>query len=571
VASHPGETIVADVLCPVVVGREAELAALEECLSTAISGRGGCVFVTGEAGIGKSRLARELTTLAESRGAAVVVGRAVPSGASVPYRPLTQALFQAMRVLEVRDEAGLRPWLPALGAIVPGFAAEPRETESPDPPVIRGEAVVQFLERLAPAGGLVIFLEDLHWADPDTIAIVEYLADNAASMPVLCVVTIRSELPTAALTLARRERGRAGMTHLTLGRLGPAQIAVMVEACVPGAAADLLARVQGEAEGVPLLVEDVLASPGVPRSFADTVRERLADFSPHERLVIDAAAVLGRDFDWELLTAMTGQAADAVSAGLARGVDRLLLSADGTSIRFRHALTREAVLEQLLPPRHRDLAAAALAALNAAGQPHADSRRDLAADLAERAGDRARAGVLLTSSGQASLRRGALATAVGTLRRAADLLEGDGRQDGVELVLVEALALAGRVDEAATVGARLIGRLGHDPGTVTTRIEVHLRLAQAAVAASLWTMARHQVDSACGLAGTGAPPAMAARVALLEAEIAFAADDPGQARRLAAGTLDGPEISPDVRCHALEIIGRSERATDLAAGRVGFE
>src|SRR5260370_16787568 len=80
----------------------------------------------------------------------------------------------------------------------------------------------------------------------------------------------------------------------------------MVHACIPGAEAELLRRVQASAEGVPLLVEDLLASPGLPESFTETVRERLAGFSEPQRSVIEAAAIL-RHFDWELLPPVSGQ------------------------------------------------------------------------------------------------------------------------------------------------------------------------------------------------------------------------------------------------------------------------
>jgi len=92
--------VMADKLCPVVVGRDAQLRTLTECLSAAAEGGGRCVFVTGEPGIGKSRLVREVRevrevrALAEGRGAFVVMGRCV-AGASVPYRPLTEALGAA--------------------------------------------------------------------------------------------------------------------------------------------------------------------------------------------------------------------------------------------------------------------------------------------------------------------------------------------------------------------------------------------------------------------------------------------------------------------------------------------
>jgi hypothetical protein len=149
-----------------------------------------------------------------------------------------------------------------------------------------------------------------------------------------------------------------------------------------------------------------------------------------------------------------------------------------------------------LPPRLRRAAANALAAVEARHPDLAGGWRDVAADLAARAGDRARAGRLMRDSGRYSLQVGALATAADTLRRAADLLEISSERAESELMLIEALALAGRVDEAAAVGFRLIGRLGDDPATGPTRIEAHLRLAQAAVSASRWPMARHRTELA---------------------------------------------------------------------------
>jgi AAA ATPase-like protein len=359
-----------DVLCPVVIGREAELRTLAGALGEALRGQGRCVFLTGEAGIGKSRLAREVAVQAAGAGAAVVVGRGVPTGASAPYRPLTEALLQALRGHPIPGEASLAPWRPALGAIIPGIGGTDRGAEVSL--AIRGEAVVQLLRRIADPGGMVVILEDLHWADPDTIAVVEYLAGNLAGLPVLGLATVRSETPSPALSLARRQRGLLGSTHLALERLDAEQAALMVRACHPEAGREEIARVQRTAEGVPLLIEEVLASPGVPGSFADTVRERLDELTVQERAVIDSAAVLGRSFDWRLLAPMTGVTPEFVGDVLARGIENQILSSDGASFRFRHALTREAVLSALLPHRHQALAAAGLSAVDA-GDPDSSS------------------------------------------------------------------------------------------------------------------------------------------------------------------------------------------------------
>ena len=561
----------AQVLCPVVIGRDTELEAVDAALTAAMTGHGGCVVITGEPGIGKSRLVLETAGRAAARGIRVVAGRAVPQSATAAYRPLTDVLVQLLRDRAVPGDTTMEPWLPALGALLPGMAGLAPASGSASEevsPGIRAEALIQLLRRLAPHG-LVIVLEDLHWADPDTVALMEYLGEHLDGESLLCVLTLRVSRPSAALEVARRQRGRPGVLHLGLDRLSDEDMARMVHACVPGAEAELLRRVQASAEGVPLLVEDLLTSPGPPESFTETVRERLAGFSEPQRSVIEAAAILGRHFDWELLPAVSGQTAALVAETLGLAVEQLLVSADGTAFRFRHALTREALLDTMLPPRQRALASAALAVLDAAHPRLEGGLRELAADLANRAGDRRRAGTLLSESGGQALAWGALATAIGALRRAADLLEGTPERERAELLLVESLALAGRVEEAAAAGGQLITRLGTEAAELRT--EVHLRLGQAAVAASRWQMARHHLGAARDLAGTSPPAGVRARMGVLDAEVAFAADDLDEARLLAGKVLATDDGAPDVRCHALELIGRSHRLHDLSAARSAFE
>jgi len=395
----------AQVLSPVVIGRDAELQAVDAALTAAMAGHGGCVVITGDPGIGKSRLALETASRAASRGIRVVTSRAVLQSATAAYWPLTDALVQLLRDRPVPDDPAMEPWLPALSALLPGMAARAPASGSAGgefSPGIRGEALIQLLRRLAPQG-LVIVLEDLHWADPDTVALMEYLGEHLDGESLLCVLTLRANRPSAALDVARRQRGRPGVLHLGLDRLSDEDMARMVQACVPGAEAELLRRVQASAEGIPLLVEDLLASPGLPESFTETVRERLAGFSESQRSVIEAAAILGRHFDWELLPAVSGQTADLVAETLGLAVGRLLVSADRTAFRFRHALTRETVLDTMLPPRQRALASAALAVLDAAHPGLEGGLRELAAELANRAGDRRRAGTLLSESGGQAL------------------------------------------------------------------------------------------------------------------------------------------------------------------------
>ena len=554
-------------LCPVIVGRDSELATLRDALDSALRGNARSVVIAGEPGIGKSRLGREVAQWAGDRGATVTTGRSVPSSTSTPYRPLTEALLQLLRDGQLPDDPAVSRWIPLLEPVLP-MHVRGRVAPGDEAASLRGEAVLQLLLRIAP-DGLVLVLEDLHWADPDTVSVLEYLADNLRGSRVLLVMTMRDSSPSAALDMARRQRGRSGAVFMTLDRLTGEQLAAMVRACEPQAPDDVIDRVQEASDGVPLLVEELLASPGLPEGFTATVRARLDDMETSHRHVIETAAVLGRHFDWELLAPITGHRDEVVSTALVAGVDALLLSSQGTALRFRHALTREAVLGTIIPPRQRQLAEAALAAVS--NRELSADQRDLVIDLSLRAGDRCRAGGLLHESGSESLRWGALATAAETLQRAAKLLEGAAEQADAELELVEALALAGRSEEAAAVGGRLMIRLGPDPSTAALRVEVHLRLAQAAVAAARWQMARHHLEQVRSLAGSDLSPRAAARAAVLEADVLMASDDHETARDLAESILHTEGATPDIRCHAFEIVGRSRRPVDLAAARSAFE
>jgi len=572
VAEHTD--LMADLLCPVVIGRGAETGALRSALAAAREGAGAVVFLTGEAGIGKSRLAGELAAEARADGVRVLTGRAVPASEASPYRPLTEALLQALRGHPLPDDDGLAPWRPALRAIIPAIAptidGHDGDGHGDHSPAVRGEAVLQLLRRLAGPAGLLLVLEDLHWADPDTLAVVEYLSDNLSAEPVLCVATCRGEPASAAAELIARLHGRRAASRIALGRLSADEVAAMVRACLPAAGDDVLSRVQRLAEGVPFLVEESLAAPGVPRSFADGIRARLAAVSDEERLVLYTAALFGRQFDWRLLPAATGLPADVVAGALEGGVASQLLTVDGDAFRFRHMLTREAVAAEVLPPRRVALAARALAALEAAHPDLPGASGDLAADLAIQGGDPGRAGTLLLASGRSALGRGALATAIGTLRRAAELLADLDQRDQAETLLVEGLALAGRVDEAMRIGDRLIAQLVPG-GAATRRAAIHLKLAHAAVDGTRWAAARRHVGIAGDLLTAHPEPALSARAAVLDAEIALADDEVDRARALAETALASSGESPEIRCRALELLGRARRVSDIDGARDAFE
>ncbi|MDQ1424831.1 MAG: hypothetical protein QOD72_2329, partial [Acidimicrobiaceae bacterium] len=550
-------------LCPVVVGRADEMDLLVGALDDAVAGRGSLAVLLGEAGIGKSRLARELVSHAQSRGARVLRGRAVQGSAAVAFRPLAEALAPVADEL-LAAGALLEPWLPALAGIAPGIGDQ-RRSPADDSPAARGEAVLRALQAVCGNGGLLV-LEDLHWADPETLAVVDQLTDNLERASVLCLVTVRSEEPSSGRDLARAIADRRAGVVLKLPRLNDAQVSAMVHECTGGRPRADLERIISVAEGVPFLVEELLASPGVPTSFAETVQRRLEELDDEGRDVLTMSATLGRHFDWHLLSAATGMPQPAVVDALERATAAQLLAVDGDGFRFRHALTREAVLDTVLPPRRAAMATAALAAFDGAHANLGGSLREVAAALAERAEQPERAGALQLAGGLDALEHGALGSAVVALRRARELLpDGDARDRAGE-ALVDALTHAGQVDNALATGQELIGRLPADRAA-----SIHLRLARAAIVGARWELAGTELDSARELVGADATSPRHAELAVHDAELALGVGDPVTAidRARTALAAAGP-AQPEVACAALLLIGRCERLSSLERAEAAF-
>ncbi|HEV3400182.1 MAG TPA: AAA family ATPase [Acidimicrobiales bacterium] len=526
--------------CPVLVGRSHEVAVLAAAVDGACSGGGSVVFLFGEAGIGKSRLVQETISTAAERGARLLRGRAVPGSGAAAFRPLTEAL--APVAAELGPISDLAAWLPALGAIVPTLAVA--DAVDVTPPV-RGEAVLRLLSSVCSGRGGLLVLEDLHWADPETVAVVEHLSDNLDRAPVLCLVTVRSEEDSAARDLVRRVASRRTATVLELDRLNAAQVAAMVHSCADASDADVVERVVSMSEGVPFLVEEMLVSPRLPASFAEGVRARLAALPERDQRVLVAAAAFGRHFDWRLLAAASGVAEADVVDALDRGVATQLLAVEGDGFRFRHALTAEAVFESVTPPRREASASAALAALDEAYDEVPSDLRPVAARVAERAGQRERAGRLYLASGKDALARGALQTALVACKRATSLLPPGMEQDEALERLVDALVQIGRVDEAVATGRELVSRSPADRAA-----RVHLRLAAAAVTAARWELAGEHLAAARPLVDSLRSAALRAELDLRDGEVALGVGE--------------------VECAALQLLGRCARRSSLETAEAWF-
>jgi DNA-binding CsgD family transcriptional regulator/tetratricopeptide (TPR) repeat protein len=587
---------VRDLLCPVLVGREREWDAVADALAVARDGRGGLVFLAGEAGAGKSRLCREAAARADAEGMLVLAGRAVRRDSPLPYRPLTDALLPVAGTID-HDAAELGPFGRALDRILPATAPDapptPHEVDEREP-LVCGEAIVRLLRAVAAGRGCLLVLEDIHWADPETLAVLEYLADHIDAEPITCLATLRTDEASPARELAARLAERRAASVVRLDRLDDARVAEMVRACLRSdAPAEILSFVTERAEGLPFLVEELLAGlagsdalvhtgegwqvgelvPTVPSTFADTVRGRLSRLDPEAQRVIGTAALLGRDFDWTLVAHATGLDEGVVLSTLRACVDAQLVGVTGPQrFRFRHALSRDVVTAEIMPHERASLSASAVAAIEQAHPGLDGDWCELAAELAEASGNRGEAARLALEVARRALERGALGSAELSLERTKRLAAGDALLTlACDESLARTWAAAGEVDNAMATGHDVLAALAATGAAPDRRAQLHITLARAAIVAGRWGDAARSVADAGELAGQNAEIAM--HVAALGAQVAIALGRPDEALALAteaAGRATRAN-APAVACEAFEVIGRVHRGTDVAHAEEAFE
>ena len=327
-----------------LVGRDEELAVLREALVESADGCGRFVLVSGEAGIGKSRLLEEVATTASATHV-VLTGRAVEGGGA--YRPVADALVGALRAGLDVTPASLGPYGPALARLLPDWSSVAGASSAEpgvDPGLVLGEAVARFLGVVGRGRPCLLLLEDLHWADADSWAVLAHVAVVVPSLPVVVVATLREDEPgtTPATALSRLP----GVTTLRLARLSRADVhrlAVALGAPDPAT----WTMLDDRADGLPFLVEELVALRGsgaVPPTLRALVADRLALLTPEHRRVLAGAAVLGLAPDWTLLHRVTDISEPDVLAALRAAEESRLLTVEAGTLRWRHALTHEAVL-----------------------------------------------------------------------------------------------------------------------------------------------------------------------------------------------------------------------------------
>ncbi|MBN1091468.1 AAA family ATPase [Blastococcus sp. TML/M2B] len=349
-----------------MVGRAAELARLLATLDRAATGRSGAVLLSGDAGVGKTRLLDELTARAEQRGFRVLTGHCVDLGdVGLPYLPFVDLLRPVAADPEPAPVAATSAVLAPLFAGRPVAAPPPAVPEARDlgrelphraapPPVDDGrlqlfEAVAALVCELAGQEPLLLVLEDVHWADRSSRDLLRYLLARFSDERVAVVASYRADdlhrrHPLRPL-LAELVRLPA-VERLELGPLPDDDVGALVRRLAADAGVlpdsvvdDVVTRAEGNAFYAEELLAAGLHGEVLPLGLTDVLLARVEQRSPATQQVVRVAAVAGRRVRHELVAAVSGLADGDLEAALAEAVHHyLLVVSDDGRYRFRHAL-----------------------------------------------------------------------------------------------------------------------------------------------------------------------------------------------------------------------------------------
>ncbi len=338
-----------------LVGRRHEVSALGSTLDRALAGRPTGVLLSGDAGVGKSRLVTETSARAAESGFTVLVGRCLDSAATLPYLPFTEIVGRL---------AATRPELvaahPELRRLLPGHrassdpAAEDRELGQ----LRVFDAVLSALDELTASSPALLVIEDLHWADRSSRDLLVFLLSRLTTQRLVVLATYRTD------DLHRRHPLRPVLSELVrlpavervdLAALGPEDALDLVRRLADGTLAEpLLRRVAQRSEGNAFFAEELVSasSDGLPHGLAEVLMARVEALEPATQQVLRIASVSGRRVRHDRLAAVSGLPDSELEQALRDAVTHHVLvpeAGDGDAYAFRHALLREAIYHELLP------------------------------------------------------------------------------------------------------------------------------------------------------------------------------------------------------------------------------
>ena len=369
-----------------LVGRDAELERLHGALRQSLRGHGHALALGGESGVGKSRLVDEIRALALVHGAVVLRGHGVREGGRLfdVWRPLLRWLAIALPLTDL-EASVLRIGVPDIDALVGRAVPSAPELDATSAQLRLLQVILALLQRQVRP--LVVLIDDLHWARRESVELLAALARELGDLRLLLLATYRDdEAPRLLESLP-------GVDGVRLGRLDRAGVQAVAAAMIgdAGRRPDLLDLLVRETEGNALFVVEVMRALAEDAGALDTIGERplpaaiaaggvqrviqrrVARLSAPSRRLLEAAAVVGRDLDLDLLARLAPDPAQGEHLEEAR--ERGALERDGAAWRFAHDKIRESLLEGLDADRRRALHEAVAAALEAreGGRDHAEA------------------------------------------------------------------------------------------------------------------------------------------------------------------------------------------------------
>jgi predicted ATPase len=405
------------------VGRETEGSFNRVVIDHALTGDGSVVMLWDGPGVGKSRLAMEMAGYASRVGFRCSVGHCYERDEPVPYLPFAEiienSLARAPSLDDYRQRAGdnlveLAQIAPSLRRIFPDIS-KPLELPPAQQRQYLFQSFSEALARLALTRPQLLVLEDLHWADESTLALLIYVASRIAKLPVLVVGTYRSGYSdqNPALVRTLEELVRMGIRPQKLGGLSKDAIAQMLDGLSQRQAPDsLVSLIFDESEGYPFFVEELyrhLIEEGkvfdtagqfrtdikideieVPENVRLVINRRLERFDENEKRALAAAAVIGRSFSFQLLTAISQIDVDELFAVIekAQQMGIIVPSSEGPEqpFTFTHELVRQTLLAGISAPRRQQLHAAVAEAIERLNRDAVDEHAGEIADNLIKAG-----------------------------------------------------------------------------------------------------------------------------------------------------------------------------------------
>ncbi|GAB5468207.1 MAG: AAA family ATPase [Rhodospirillales bacterium] len=468
-----------------MVGRDQELALLSERWTQVEGGEGQGVLLVGEAGIGKSRIVRGLIDSLTGHAHTRIHYQCSPFHAGSAFWPVVQQLRHAAGIEARGDPAAQLAKLKnlllptdSLEQDISLFAEFLGLDESPGyrrldltPPVRRArtlEALINQLTELAAHQPVLVVLEDAHWIDPTTLEMIERCLDVVADCSVLVVLTSR---PDNQPELA----GHPHVTRLTLNRLGRASLKDIVKRLggedLPH---ETLETIVDRTDGVPLFVEELTKAvletgeTTIPASLHDSLMSRLDRF-PDVKEVAQAAACIGREFDFSLLVRIVDRKEPELASALDRLIAAELVFRRGSTVAggfiFKHALVRDAAYESLLKRRRQELHGKLVEVL----ERQENVTPEVLARHAEAAGMREKAIEHWSAAAALAMDRPAYKEAIASFQAAIDLIRGfeeDPERHRRELEL------------QVKLGQALIANLGYQAPATMNAFERALELAE---------------------------------------------------------------------------------------------